>query len=66
MDKRLVILNLFQDNGPPSRVIPKQVRDDNLTNYNFPNLKKSRMDVNLFFKLTNLKVKFSHFGKYFY
>jgi hypothetical protein len=30
MDKRLVILNLFQDNGPPSRVIPKQVRDDEL------------------------------------
>ena len=28
MDKPLVILNLFQDNGPPSRVIPKQVRDD--------------------------------------
>jgi hypothetical protein len=30
MDKRLVILNLFQDNAPPSRVIPKQVRDDEL------------------------------------
>ncbi len=23
-----VVLNLFQDNAPPSHVIPKQVRDD--------------------------------------
>jgi hypothetical protein len=30
MDKRFVFLNLFQDNGPPLRVIPKQVRDDEL------------------------------------
>jgi|GEM_PF-1988554 len=30
MDERLVILNVFQDSGSPSRVIPKQVRDDEL------------------------------------
>ena len=30
MNKRLIILNVFQDSGAPSRVIPKHVRDDEL------------------------------------
>ncbi len=30
MDKRFVSLNVFQDSGSPSRVIPKHVRDNEL------------------------------------